>query len=130
MQITPAQADSLRLNIRALMTQSAGTNVGCWTLARRIYLSVLGIELAADYFAAVQQHFRALHPHEAPGALDIVVLRNHPIITNHCGVVLDTSGEFAHAFNDSPGVAVTSIHRAPWTHAGRIAGFLRLTGRQ
>lgn len=96
--------------------------MNCWRLVQFAYATA-GLSLPDDYYAALRL-FRTLSADEDPEPGDVVVMRNHPIVTNHVGVYLGER-QFIHSIEET-NVCVTSLDRAPWTHAGRVVGFLRL----
>ena len=102
------------------------SQLDCWQLVRAAYASI-GIEIHADYFTALETQFRPL-PHAvdggAPEPWDVVVMRNHPILTNHAGLYLGDR-YFAHSL-ETTGVVVASLDDDPWRRPTRVVGFLRL----
>lgn len=103
------------------LTKLVGTpyeKLDCWRLVRLAYAAE-GVALPDDYFSAAQTMFRTLRDTETRMAFDVVVIRNHQILTNHCGLYLG-DGKVLHSMQDS-GVVCQPIERI-----ARIVGFLRL----
>jgi cell wall-associated NlpC family hydrolase len=102
------------------------SQLDCWQLVRAAYASV-GIEIRADYFSALETQFRPLAREGdggTPAPWDVVVMRNHPILTNHAGLYLG-DGYFAHSL-ETTGFVIASLSDDPWRRPTRVVGFLRL----
>lgn len=93
----------------------------CWHLVRLAY-AAQGVTLPHDYFTAAETMFRTVRDGEEKRPFDVVVIRNHPILTNHCGLYLG-DGTVLHSMQDS-GVVCQTLPRI-----ARVAGFLRLHKR-
>lgn len=94
--------------------------MSCYALVCRAFFEYRGVALPSDYYAALP-YFRVVRE---PQAWDVVVIRNHPIVANHCGLMLD-SVSFVHSMEGS-GVTIGRTDRSPISD--RIAGYLRLKG--
>lgn len=94
----------------------------CWDLVREAF-ALRGVALPNDYYKAASQ-FRVVDPAEDPEPWDVIVLRTHPIITNHIGLMLGST-MFIHSL-EGVGVTIGRTDRVPWQKPGRIAGVMRL----
>jgi cell wall-associated NlpC family hydrolase len=109
---------------RAFATANLGMpyrDADCLELVRRAF-AVNGVVLPPRYYEAVK-HFRTLRRDETPRAWDVVVIRNHAVLPNHCGLMLDDRW-FVHTL-ETTGVVVQSLDTAPWNQPERVSGFLR-----
>lgn len=103
------------------LTRLVGTpysRMDCWRLVSFCFASQ-GVDLPTDYFTAAETRFRTLRPSEDPKPFDVVVIRNHPVITNHCGLYLG-NGQVLHSMQD------TGVVCQPLMRIARVEGFLRL----
>jgi cell wall-associated NlpC family hydrolase len=98
-------------------------DVRCWELVQLAY-STQAIVLPHDYYAALAQ-FTVVT--DEPQPWDVIAIRNHPFVTNHCALYLG-DGIFFHTL-ETTGAAYGYTHRRPWSEPGRIAGYLRHRSR-
>jgi cell wall-associated NlpC family hydrolase len=108
---------------RAALLALVGTSyarLDCWDLVREALRVSLSVELPRDYYASLR-FFKVV---ATPEPLDVLAIRNHPFVTNHCGIYIG-DGRFLHTL-ENVGAHIARIDAAPWNHAGRIAGYLRL----
>ena len=91
--------------------------LNCWQVPQLFYREN-GVDLPDDYYAALASFVVVDRPE--PG--DVIAIRNHPFVTNHCGLYVGDD-IFLHSL-ETTGVATGNVTRRPWTE--RIAGFLRL----
>jgi cell wall-associated NlpC family hydrolase len=98
-----------------------GDESACWEMIREAYREFLGVELKDNPWSCLDL-FETIREPE-PWA--VVIMKNHPIITNHVGLMLDDD-RFMHVWDEQVGAVVARLTSAPWTHAGRVAGFTRL----
>lgn len=95
----------------------------CWELLRFAFRGLRGIELPRNPYRAMAA-FRTLAPGETPQEWDVIVIRNHPFVTNHVGIMLNAT-QFVHSMEDV-NVTIGFVERAPWNEPKRIAGYMRL----
>jgi hypothetical protein len=100
-----------------------GDESACWEMIRQAYREFLAVELADNPWSCLSL-FETIR---TPEPWAVVVIKNHPFITNHVGLMLDED-RFLHVWDDEVGAVVARLSDAPWTHAGRVAGFTRLKG--
>lgn len=133
--MTPGQARSITDSI-------LGKELTCYQLALFVFAQ-LGILIPEDFYDALRlfrvifrgDFARLVEQRQADGTWpqlgDVVVIRNHEIVTAHLGVIV-SEYDFLHAAQGIGGQdvrRVASVHRIdrePWSHKDRIAGFLRL----
>jgi cell wall-associated NlpC family hydrolase len=93
---------------------------GCFLFVKAFYREQFGVELESDYLEMLGKFQETKDPEIG----DIVVIANHPVVTNHCGIYLGDN-YFMHGGHSKDRNEVM-IHRTNlFPYAKKVRGFLR-----
>lgn len=114
------------MDIKFLIRKYLGRQYGrgmqsCLRFVKEFYASEFNIAVPVDYFDMLQVMKVVKHD---PQIGDVVVMKNHPIVTNHLGIYLEKN-EFlqAGAGINKDEVVLSRTYERPWNE--RIQGYLR-----